>query len=1153
MPQNFIHLHLHTEYSIVDGIVRIDPLLNKCCSEKMAAVAITDQSNLFGLIKFYRRAISHGIKPIVGVEIFLQNPNEISKPFKIVLLAQNNTGYLNIINITSRSYLEGQAQGVPIVERAWLEENNAGIIVLSGGKDGDIGQGVLSKKPELGADLLERWRRFFPERFYLELQRIGRENEEEYIHHALELSERYQVPVVATNNVRFLNTDDFEAHEARVCIHDGYVLTDTKRPQIYTQQQSFLSQAKMLQLFADIPEALTNSVEIAKRCNVDIVLGKNHLPVFPVPANITLDEHFTQEANSGLQDRLKTIKSDNAADNALNIQNYQKRLDYEIGIIKQTGFVSYFLIVADFIRWAKLNGIPVGPGRGSGAGSLVAYALKITNIDPMQHELFFERFLNPERVSLPDFDVDFCMDGRDRVIEYVIKRYGKDRVAQIITYGTMAARAVVRDVGRVLGHPYGFVDKLAKLIPFELGITLEKALEDDELLKRRYEEEDEVKALIDLALKLEGITRNAGKHAGGVVIAPSPLIDFMPLYCEEQGEGVVTQFDKYDVEDIGLVKFDFLGLRTLTIINLALSFINEKKFKNKEDPIDITTIPLDDEKTYKLLQECKTTAVFQLETRGMTDLVKRLQPDCFDDIVATVALFRPGPLQSGMLDDFVARKFKRAAVNYLHPALEPILRSTYGVIVYQEQVMLIAQSLAGYTLGEADILRRAMGKKKPEEMALQRAVFLEGAKKNNIDPHIANNIFDLMEKFAGYGFNKSHSVAYALITYQTAWLKAHYTAELMAAALSSDMDNTDKVVVLLNDCKKLGLVIINPDVNISGYQFSVNEDGAIVYGLGAIKGAGKAAIEGIIASRNIQGSFTNLFDFCNRVDTKKINRRVLEALICAGAFDSLAPHRASLIATLEVALKAANQHSSDLVSGQTDLFSLLDEAEKEHTKIEYVACASWPDEERLRREKNVLGYYLAGHPIERYKNDLAHFISCSIADLIVAEKKVVRIAGFINAVRYLHTKSGNKLAVITLEDDTAKIDVTVFSDLYETTRDLLVVDQLLIVDGEVDIDSYNDSKRIRAVSIWNLEQLWGKYAKALWIKLAGDELINERIISLQNILKRYLGGTIPVFLMYKNQGAVAKVALGDTWKVKVKESLIKELRQIFGDTNVKTV
>jgi len=855
MEPHFIHLKLHTEYSIVDSVVRITNSIDCARAMKMPAVAVTDRMNLFGLIKFYKRAVSQGIKPLVGTDlIVLDDKEKEQSSFEVTVFCKNQTGYRNLTRLLSRAYLEGQRNGEPTVCCSWLLQANKGLIILSGAQRGDIGQAILSKRISLAEEKLQTWLKYFSDNFYIELQRIGRVREEDYIQQALVLAQKFHVPVVATNDVRFLSPDDFEAHEARVCIHDGRVLHDENRPRLYTESQYFKTPDEMQKLFADVPESLANTVEIAKRCNLTLTLGKPFLPNFPVPEGETLENYLASQAQVGL---LNYLKKQVDLGIKLEAKKYEKRLKLELGVINTMGFPGYFLIVADFVQWSKTHGIPVGPGRGSGAGSLVAYCLGITELDPLKHDLLFERFLNPERISMPDFDIDFCMEGRDRVIEYVAERYGHDCVSQIITYGTMAARAVVRDVGRVLGMPYGYIDKIAKLIPFELGITLKQALEKEPLLKKQYEDEEDIHTLIELAKKLEGLIRNAGKHAGGVVIAPTKLTDFTPLYCEPDGSNLITQFDKDDVEAVGLVKFDFLGLRTLTIINWALETINVKRQAKGESLLNINDIPLNDKPTFDLLKKCETRTVFQLESRGMRDLIRRLQPDSFDDITALVALFRPGPLQSGMVDDFINRKRGVSRVVYPHPELETILKSTYGVILYQEQVMQIAQVLAGYSLGSADILRRAMGKKKADEMAKQRAIFLGGATKKGIEPRVANYIFDLMEKFAGYGFNKSHSAAYALIAYQTAWLKAHYPAEFMAAVLSSDMDNTDKIVDFVYECKRMQLTLLLPNINTDYYRFTVNEQGCIRYGLGAIKGVGESVVMFLVQEREKNGLYKN--------------------------------------------------------------------------------------------------------------------------------------------------------------------------------------------------------------------------------------------------------------------------------------------------------
>ncbi|MBD3634256.1 MAG: DNA polymerase III subunit alpha, partial [Methylophaga sp.] len=1032
MAEQFVHLHLHTDYSLIDGLVRVKPLVKQVADYGMPAVAITDQHNLFAAVKLFNAAMQAGVKPILGADLRLRDPNDAKHSTRFVVLCMNLDGFHNLSRLLSRAYIEGQHLGVPMLEADWLEGQTDGLICLSGGREGILGRALLNHQQDEVQSQLAFWQGLFPNRFYLELIRTGREDEERFVREAVALAAEKQIPVVASNDVRFLKAEQFEAHEAKVCIHDGRQLDDPRRPRVYSEHQYLRSGEEMAKIFADIPEAIENTVEIAKRCNLQLTLGEHYLPDFPVPEGMTIEEFFAEESYKGLAERLLVLFPDEAEREA-NKARYEERLQIELDVINSMGFPGYFLIVADFIQWAKNNGVPVGPGRGSGAGSLVAYALKITDLDPLQYDLLFERFLNPERVSLPDFDVDFCMDGRDRVIEYVSQHYGRDHVSQIITYGTMAAKAVLRDVGRVLGHPYGFVDQLAKLVPFELKMTLTKALEQEPQLKERYDNEEEVKALIDLALQLEGLTRNVGKHAGGVVIAPKVLTEYTPLYCEHNGAGLVSQFDKDDVESVGLVKFDFLGLKTLTVIDWAMNNVRTL-LGDKADEIDITNLPLNDKPTFDLLKRCETTAVFQLESRGMKELVKRLQPDTFEDIIALVALFRPGPLQSGMVDDFVNRKHGRAKVDYPHPDLEPVLKPTYGVIVYQEQVMQIAQILAGYSLGGADMLRRAMGKKKPEEMAKQRQIFLEGAAGRGIEEKEAGPIFDLMEKFAEYGFNKSHSAAYALVAYQTAWLKAHYPAAFMAAVLSADMDNTDKVVGLIDECRDMKLNVMPPDVNHSKIKFTVEGERTIRYGLGAIKGVGESALAGIVSEREQGEEFTSLYDFCRRVDMRKINRRVMESLVKAGALDSLGGHRASLNASLTKAMQIAEQHRRDQDSGQNDLFGLTPENESDQDEP-LEQAAEWAEEHLLLAEKETLGLYLSGHPIDRYEAELAEFIPKKINELDAPEskgyqrnEKPVLTAGLIVAIRTMKSKSGSRMAFITLDDKSGRLEVRVFGE-----------------------------------------------------------------------------------------------------------------------------
>ncbi|WP_114818848.1 DNA polymerase III subunit alpha, partial [Vibrio cholerae] len=968
----FIHLRIHSDFSMVDGLSKVPPLVKKVAAMGMPAMALTDFTNLCGLVKFYSTAHNCGVKPIIGADFTLQSEEFGDELTKLTLLAKNNVGYKNLTLLISKAYLRGHVQHQPVIDKAWLVEHAEGLIVLSGGKSGEVGRALLKGNQQQVERCIEFYQTHFADHFYLELIRTGRADEESYLHFALDVAEQYDLPVVATNEVVFITEESFEAHEIRVAIHDGYTLEDPRRPKNYSPKQYLRSEAEMCELFADIPEALANSVEIAKRCNVTVRLGEYFLPNFPT-GGMAIEDFLVMKSREGLEERLEFLFPDPEV-RAKRRPEYDERLQVELDVINQMGFPGYFLIVMEFIQWSKDNDIPVGPGRGSGAGSLVAYALKITDLDPLEYDLLFERFLNPERVSMPDFDVDFCMDKRDQVIDHVAEMYGRDAVSQIITFGTMAAKAVIRDVGRVLGHPFGFVDRISKLVPPDPGMTLEKAFIAEPALQELYDADEEVKELIDKCRILEGCTRNAGKHAGGVVISPTAITDFAPIYCDAEGNFPVTQFDKNDVETAGLVKFDFLGLRTLTIIDWALGLVNPRLKKAGKPPVRIEAIPLDDARSFRNLQDAKTTAVFQLESRGMKELIKRLQPDCFEDIIALVALFRPGPLQSGMVDNFIDRKHGREAISYpdekwQHESLKEILEPTYGIILYQEQVMQIAQVLSGYTLGGADMLRRAMGKKKPEEMAKQRAVFQEGAEKNGVDGELAMKIFDLVEKFAGYGFNKSHSAAYALVSYQTLWLKTHYPAEFMAAVMTADMDNTEKVVGLVDECKNMGLTVLPPDINSGLYRFNVDDNGAIVYGIGAIKGVGEGPIEAILEARNKDGYFKDLFDFCARIDLKKVNKRVIEKLILAGALDRLGPHRAAMMASVDDAVRAASQHHQAEAFGQADMFGVLTDAPEE-VEQKYTQVPEWPEKVRLEGERETLGLYLTGHPVDEYLKEL---------------------------------------------------------------------------------------------------------------------------------------------------------------------------------------
>ncbi|MFM5742135.1 DNA polymerase III subunit alpha [Aeromonas veronii] len=1152
----FIHLRVHSDFSMVDGLQKINPIVGAAAANNMPALALTDQMNMCGLVRFYGAAHGKGIKPIVGADFWVQSDELGDEQFRLTLLAMDNDGYQNITLLISRGYQRGHVQGRPVIDKSWLAEHAKGVIVLSGGREGDVGKFLLKGNRQMTEQCVAFYQTHFPDAYYLELLRTGRPDEEVYLHMAVAIATEFELPVVATNEVVFLNADDFDAHEIRVAIHDGYTLMDKRRPRRYSPQQYLRSQEEMAELFADIPEALENTVEIAKRCNVTVRLGEYFLPNFPT-GDMTTKDFLVAKSKEGLEERLEFLFPDPAV-RAERRPEYDERLDIELKVINQMGFPGYFLIVMEFIQWSKDNGIPVGPGRGSGAGSLVAYALKITDLDPLEFDLLFERFLNPERVSMPDFDVDFCMDRRDEVIEHVSDMYGREAVSQIITFGSMAAKAVVRDVGRVLGHAYGFVDRISKLIPPDPGMTLAKAFEVEPKLPELYEQDEEVKDLIDMARRLEGVVRNAGKHAGGVVIAPTKITDFAPLYCDDEGHHPVTQFDKNDVEYAGLVKFDFLGLRTLTIIDWALGMINPRLAKEGKPPVDIAAIPIDDKKSFDLLQRYETTAVFQLESRGMKDLIKRLRPDCFEDMIALVALFRPGPLQSGMVDNFIDRKHGNEAISYpdekwQHESLKPILEPTYGIILYQEQVMQIAQTLAGYTLGGADMLRRAMGKKKPEEMAKQRAGFEEGAVKNGVDGELAMKIFDLVEKFAGYGFNKSHSAAYALVSYQTLWLKTHFPAEFMAAVMTADMDNTDKIVTLVDECQRMGLTVIPPDVNTGRYRFSVNEDGHIVYGIGAVKGVGEGPIDAILSARDQDGPFRDLFDFCNRVDIKKLNKRVMEKLILSGAMDRLGPHRAALMATLEEAMRAAEQHAKAQAVGQVDMFGVLTE-EIDDVKKAFANVPHWPDKVWLEGERETLGLYLTGHPINQYSSELRRYTSGRLCDLHPTSRDTVTTAaGLVIAARSMVTKRGNKMGIFTLDDRSGRLDVTLFSEALEKYEELMQKDRILVVSGQVSFDDFSGGLKMSARELLDINDARERFARAIRISLDEQRIDDRFFPRLCEILEPARAGVCPVQVNYRRPGSRVRLTLGTEWRVTPTDQLIDDLRVLLGRERVELV
>jgi DNA polymerase-3 subunit alpha len=1132
----FVHLRMHSEFSVADGIVRVEEAVKRAAADGMPALALTDMANVFGMVKFYGAARAGGVKPVIGADCWLQNEADRDKPYRLLLLCQSRAGYLRLCELLSRAWLKNQHRARAEISQAWLQEGGTeGLIALSSAAAGDVGQALLGGHNEAAERHAQAWAKLFPDRYYLEVQRAGQTNAEALVARTVALATRLTLPVVATHPVQFLSPDDFKAHEARVCIAQGYVLGDQRRPKLFTPEQYFKSQAEMAKLFADLPQALENSVEIARRCNLAIELGKSRLPNFPVPAGVTIDAFLAAEAEKGLAGKFQKLGTGEE-----DKPRYRERLAFEIKTIVQMGFAGYFLIVADFINWAKQNGVPVGPGRGSGAGSLVAYSLGITDLDPLKYDLLFERFLNPERVSMPDFDIDFCQDGRDRVIDYVRKKYGEDSVSQIATFGTMAARAVVRDVGRVLDLGYNFCDQIAKLIPFQPGklITLDDAREMEPLLAERERKEDEVKELLELGEKLEGLVRNVGMHAGGVLIAPGRLTDYCPLYAAEGTTNVISQLDKDDVEAVGLVKFDFLGLTTLTVLDWAERFVRglgEKEFS-------LEKVPLDDAATYKLLSDGNTTAVFQLESRGMRDMIRRARPDRFEDIIALVALYRPGPMD--LIPEFIERKHGKR-VDYLDPRLQPILGPTYGIMVYQEQVMQIAQVLGGYTLGGADLLRRAMGKKKPEEMAQQRDIFTSGAEKNGLSKGKATQVFDLMEKFAGYGFNKSHAAAYALLAYQTAYMKQHHTAAFAAANLSAVMDDTDKARQFHDDAVANGVTILPPDIHASEYRFIPVDRKTVRYGLGAVRGTGESAVAAVLEARKA-GPFKDLFDFCRRVDKRIVNRRTVEALVRAGAFDPLDTNRARLLASVGRALEGAEQ-----AERQASQNSLFGEAEVPRGGAHaYVDAAPWDLKQKLMEEKTALGFYLSGHLFTVYERELVGFSKTPLSKLAPSQYQVT-IAGIVAAARTQMTRRG-RMMVVMLDDGSAQLEISVFNELFDKHRDKLKEDALLIVQGKAQKDEFSGGLRVTAEELFDLETLRAKYAGRLKISMNGEADAKK----LQQILAPYRAngnGSCKVFVRYQKAGTECEIALGDTWRVRPDERLISELSAWLAPDNVQLI
>ncbi|MDR2710115.1 MAG: DNA polymerase III subunit alpha [Burkholderiales bacterium] len=1136
----FVHLRCHSEFSIVDGILRIDEAIAAAETDAMPALALTDLNNLFGLIKFYKAARTAGIKPIIGADLGVVPKKSRAASQRVLLLAQSRAGYLNLCALLTRAHQAQEAHhGKVGVAPEWLREHQEGLLLITGARGSEIGEALLQGDVETAEASARAWAKIFPDRFYLEVQRAGHADDDLLVAACADLARRLDLPMAATHPIQFKTRDDFRAHDARVCISEGYTLSDTRRPQRFTGEQYFTTQDEMAEKFADLPEALANTIEVAQRCNLTIPLGKPHLPIFPTPEGVSVEAFLKTQATEGLERRLCELYTDEKL-RAAKRAEYQSRLDFEIDTIVQMGFPGYFLIVADFINWAKANDVPVGPGRGSGAGSLVAYSLGITDLDPLRYALLFERFLNPERVSMPDFDIDFCQDKRERVIDYVRRKYGSDSVSQIATFGTMAAKGVVRDVGRVLDFSYTFCDTISKLIPFTPGnkITLAEAREAEPLLTEREKNEEEVRELLALAESLEGLTRNVGMHAGGVLIAPGKLTDFCPLYLQPGSDAAVSQFDKDDIEAAGLVKFDFLGLTTLTVLDWTLKFI--KKLDPASD-VTLKNLPLDDKTTYDIFRKGNTTAIFQFESRGMRELLVRAHPDQIEDLIALVALYRPGPME--LIPDYIERKHG-AHIDYLDDRLKTILGTTYGIMVYQEQVMQIAQMIGGYSLGGADLLRRAMGKKNVDEMAKHRDTFVSGAEKNGVPAKKAHSLFDLMEKFAGYGFNKSHAAAYALVAYQTAYFKAHHVAAFMAANLSLVMHDTDKVRMFYDDTLAQGLTILPPDINASTWRFEPIDTRTLRYGLGAIKGTGEHAIDNVVAERDAGGAFTDLFDFCKRIDRRQVNRRVVEALIRGGAFDSLDDNRAALLASVLMAMDAAEQASVN--AAQTALFS--EEALPFHHALAEVL--PWPEAERLAQEKSVLGFYLSGHPFRQYKEELSALVVAPLGNLRPQQERVL-IAGIVTAIRVQSSKRG-KMAFVTLDDSAGSVEIVIYNETFDAARVLLQEDRLVIADVRIstrhqerDNDNAQSSLRIIADTLYDLDALRRSRAKTLRISCAAG----ANAQTLLEILRPFSGKNgsgVPVIINYANASASGVVTLPDLWRVAPEETLIQHLCTLPG-------
>ncbi len=1139
----FIHLGVHTEYSLEDSVVQIPDLIARVKTLGMNAVGLTDHNNLFGAVKFFEQAVAAGIKPIIGAQLTLARPAPLKGSERVVMLCKNRTGYTHLCQLLSNRMGSGGGMGGAIPRARLLDTRKDGLILIFG-PDSEVGRLLLLEQPNAARDELATWQRLYGEDVSLSIARVGIP-QEALVNAGLEgLADEAGVPLVATNEVRFLHPDEYEAHEARVCIQSGWTLNDRSRERKFTEQQYLKSEEEMHRVFADRPDALDSTIDLARCCNFEFELDRILLPAFPVSTGESPEQILRKKAQSGLEQRLVSLSQKTT--NARPTSDYLSRLAAEIGVIEHMGFAGYFLIVSDFIDWARAHEVPVGPGRGSGAGSLVAYSLGITDLDPLEHGLLFERFLNPERVTMPDFDIDFCIEGRDRVIRYVEERYGRDRVAQIVTFGTMAARAVVRDVVRVLGLAHGFADRLAKLIPFEIHMTLKRALEEEPELKNWYAADENVRTVIDLAQKLEGRVRSVGKHAGGVVIAPRALTEHLPVFSDPESDGFITQFDKDDLEHLGLVKFDFLGLKTLTIIHRTLKTIRSLETEDSKTDFSLEGVSMRDTATFRLLQSCETTAVFQLESRGMRDLIRRLKPDRFEDVVALVALFRPGPLQSGMVNDFISRKHGQSPIIYPHPALKSILADTYGVILYQEQVMQIAQELAGYSLGAADLLRRAMGKKKPEEMAQQRSVFVGGSEKRGVAVRKAEEIFDLMEKFAGYGFNKSHSAAYALLAYQTAWLKAHYPAAFMASVLTGDMDHTEKLPPFLQDCRRIGVRVHPPDINRSEYGFAVEGD-AIRYGLGAIKGVGQSIVESIEVVRG-QAPFANLEDFCERMGSH-LNRRALEALIKAGAFDQMDVRRMRLIERIDSLMAMAEQYARS--AHQDDFFGLphADGSSSTQSVAADSTGAQTQQTERrlLESEKEVLGFYLSGHPMDQYRLEWKSLGLPPIEELLHRAESQgfsgsVRTGGLLEGMRRRGDRSQG-----LLDDGTGRLDCVFFGEGLLADIKALAPGEPVVVSGQMSFDDFTGNYRIRVREIQSFAQWRGATCQRLTLAWkCEDPGADPRLAILIGVIERHRGGPCRISIRYETPSGQAILDLAESDSVHLTDVLLTDLSREFG-------